>query len=53
VIDVRLGTLPSERELASQFSRPDLDRSQPSLVDQLGMTVAPASSLGSISMALP
>ena len=46
VIDVRLGTLPSERELASQFSRPDTERSMPSLVDQLGMTVAPASSLG-------
>lgn len=46
VIDVLLGTLPSERELASQFRQPDLDRSQPSIVDQLGMTVAPASSLG-------
>jgi serine protease Do len=46
VIDVRLGTLPSERELASQFRQPDLDRSQPSIVDQLGMTVAPAASLG-------
>jgi serine protease Do len=45
-VDVRLGTLPSERELASQFRQPDLDRSQPSIIDQLGMTVAPAASLG-------
>ncbi|MFK7791763.1 MAG: trypsin-like peptidase domain-containing protein [Devosiaceae bacterium] len=46
VIDVLLGTLPSERELASQFRQPDVDRSLPSIVDRLGMTVAPASSVG-------
>ncbi len=46
IVDVTLGTLPSERELASQFRQPDLDRSLPSIVDQLGMTVAPAASVG-------
>ncbi|MGD1885756.1 MAG: trypsin-like peptidase domain-containing protein [Cohaesibacteraceae bacterium] len=47
VIDVELGTLPSERELASQF-RPGegVERPQPDLVDRLGMSVAPASSVG-------
>lgn len=45
-IDVLLGTLPSERELASQFRQPDMDRSLPSIVDRLGMTVAPAGSVG-------
>lgn len=46
VVDVLLGTLPSERELASQFRTPDIDRSGPSIIDQLGLTIAPASSLG-------
>ena len=46
VIDVELGTLPSERELASQFQQPNLDRTLPSIIDRLGMTVAPAASLG-------
>lgn len=46
VIDVLLGTLPSERELASQFSTPELDRTSPSIIGQLGLTIAPASSLG-------
>jgi serine protease Do len=45
-IAVLLGILPSERELASQFASPEMDRSRPSILDQLGMTVAPASSLG-------
>lgn len=45
-VDVLLGTLPSERDLASQFRQPGLDRSLPSIVDQLGMTVAPAGSVG-------
>lgn len=46
LIDVELGTLPSERELAGQFQQPNLDRTLPSIIDQLGMTVAPAASLG-------
>lgn len=46
MIDVLLGTLPSERELAGQFRTPDLDRTLPSIIDQLGLTVAPASTLG-------
>ncbi len=46
LIDVELGTLPSERELASQFQQPNLDRTLPSIIDRLGMTVAPAASLG-------
>ncbi len=47
VVDVLLGTLPSERELAATFSAPELDRLMPDFVDQLGMSVAPASSVGS------
>ena len=45
-IEVELGTLPSERELASTFRTPDLDRSQPGILDQLGVTVAPAPTVG-------
>ena len=47
VIDVELGTLPSERELASRF-RPGegFDQPQAGLVNRLGMSVAPASSVG-------
>jgi serine protease Do len=46
MIDVLLGTLPSEQELAGQFRAPDLDRSLPNIIDQLGLTIAPASTLG-------
>lgn len=46
LIDVELGTLPSERELAGQFQTPDLNRSLPSILDQMGLSVAPASTLG-------
>ncbi|MBV6657369.1 MAG: PDZ domain-containing protein, partial [Devosiaceae bacterium] len=45
-IDVELGTLPSERELASTFRAPELDRTQPGILDQLGVVVAPAGSVG-------
>ena len=45
-VPVELGTLPSERELASTFRTPNLDQRQPGIVDQLGMTVAPAPTVG-------
>lgn len=45
-IDVELGTLPSERELASTFRAPELERSDEGILGDLGVTVAPASSIG-------
>ncbi|MEM6382486.1 MAG: trypsin-like peptidase domain-containing protein [Pseudomonadota bacterium] len=45
-IPVELGLLPSERELASTFRAPELDRTQPGILDQLGVTIAPAEAVG-------